>query len=68
MGAIGHWVRTAGLLAPLVIGEVIKDPDKRWRWVRIASVATTLISEGLYTTRVKRERDHSRELESELSC
>jgi hypothetical protein len=68
MGAIGHWVRTAGLLAPLVIGELIKDPDKRWRWVRIASVATTLVSEGLYTNKVRREREPTRQVEAELSC
>jgi hypothetical protein len=68
MGAVGHWVRTAGLLAPLVIGELIKDPDKRWRWVRLASVATTLVSEGLYANKVRHERAHTRELESELSC
>ena len=65
LGAAGHWIRTAGLLAPLVIGEFIKDPDKKWRMVRIASVATALISEGLYTNKVRSERDHARELEME---
>jgi hypothetical protein len=57
-GSAGHWIRTAGILAPLIIGEIIKDPDKRWRWVRIASVATALVSEGLYTHRISRERQH----------
>lgn len=55
MGA-GHWIRTAGILAPLLIGELVKDPDKRWRWIRIASVATALVSEGMYTHRINRER------------
>ena len=68
MGAAGHWIRTAGLLAPLVIGELIKDPDKRWRWIRIASISTTLISEGLYTNKVRREREHTSELEAEMGC
>jgi hypothetical protein len=30
----------AGILSPLIIGELVKDADKRWRWFRIASVAT----------------------------
>lgn len=66
MGAVGHWIRTAGILAPLIIGEFIKDPDKKWRAVRIASVATALVSEGLYTNKVKNDRDRARE--RELEC
>ena len=68
MGAAGHWVRTAGLLAPLVIGEFVKDADKRWRWIRVASIATTLISEGMYTNHVRSERERTRELEAQLGC
>lgn len=68
MGAVGHWIRTAGLLTPLVIGELVEDPKKRWRWVRLASVATTLVSEGLYANRVRREREHMNQMETELSC
>jgi hypothetical protein len=53
---IGHWVRTAGILAPLIIGEVVKDPDKKWRFIRITSVAVALISEGLHARRIQHER------------
>ncbi|HYV29160.1 MAG TPA: hypothetical protein VFA77_16625 [Candidatus Eisenbacteria bacterium] len=53
---VGHWVRTAGILAPLVIGELVKDPEKKWRFIRIFSVSAALISEGLYTHRIHRER------------
>lgn len=53
---IGHWVRTAGILSPLVIGEVVKDPQKQWRFIRITSVAVALISEGLHVHRLNRER------------
>ena len=56
MGATGHWIKTAGILAPLVIGEFIKDPDKRWRYIRMASVATALVSEAMWTNKVRRER------------
>lgn len=52
----GHWIKTAGILAPLVIGEFVKDPDQRWRLIR-ASVATALASEGMYTARIQRGRE-----------
>jgi len=56
LGATGHWVREAGILAPLVIGEFVKDADKRWRYIRMASVATALLSEALWTSRIHHER------------
>jgi hypothetical protein len=59
---VGHWVRTAGILSPLVIGELVKDPAKQWRFIRITSVAVALISEGLHVHRLNRERKE-RELE-----
>jgi hypothetical protein len=63
LGATGHWVKTAGILAPLVIGEFVKDPDQRWRFIRMAAVATALVSEGLYTHRIRKEREEARERE-----
>ena len=65
-GAAGHWIKTAGILAPLVISEFIKDPDKKWRAVRIASVATVLFSEGTWTHKIHKEREQARE--RELAC
>lgn len=59
---VGHWVRTAGILSPLIIGEIVKDPEKKWRFIRITSVAVALISEGLHAHRIQRER---REREAE---
>jgi hypothetical protein len=66
LGATGHWIKTAGILAPLIIGEFIKDPEKKWRAVRIAAVATTLLSEGMWTHKVSKEREAARE--HELMC
>jgi hypothetical protein len=63
LGATGHWIKTAGILAPLVIGEFVKDPDQRWRFIRIASVATALLSEGMYTHRIRKEREEARQRE-----
>ena len=42
MGAAGHWIKTLGILSPLVIGELIKDPERKWRAIRISAVATAL--------------------------
>jgi hypothetical protein len=56
LGATGHWVKTAGILAPLVIGELVKDADKRWRWIRLSSVATALVSEAMWTNKIRKER------------
>jgi hypothetical protein len=58
LGVIGHVVKTAGILAPLIIGEIVKEPDKRWRWIRISSVATALVAEGLYAQKVQQERSN----------
>lgn len=60
-GEVGHWVRTAGLLAPLLIGEFVKDPDRKWRFVRITSIAAAVLSEGLHSHKNYREREHDRE-------
>jgi hypothetical protein len=61
LGATGHWIRTAGILAPLVIGEFIKDHEMRWRWTRIAAVATAGASEILYAHRIEKERERCAE-------
>jgi hypothetical protein len=40
-----------------VIGELVKDLDQRWRFIRISSVALASISEGLYAHKVHKERE-----------
>jgi hypothetical protein len=60
-GEIGHWVRTAGILAPLIIGEFVKDPDRKWRFIRITSVTAAILSEGLHSHKAYRERERDRE-------
>lgn len=67
LGATGHWVKTAGILAPLVIGEFVKDPDQRWRLIRMSAVATALLSEALWTHRIRKQREEAREREHELT-
>jgi hypothetical protein len=60
-GSAGHWIKMAGILSPLIIGEIVKDADKRWRWIRIASVATALVSEGFYAHRVSKRRQEQQQ-------
>ena len=47
-GFAGHLLRTGGILAPLIIGEFIKDPDKKWKAIRLSAIATAVVSEALY--------------------
>jgi hypothetical protein len=56
-GSAGHWIKMAGILSPLVIGELIPDPDQRWRWIRIAAVATALTAQGFHAHRVSQRRE-----------
>lgn len=53
----GHWVRTVGALAPLVIGELVKDPERKWRFIRITSVLLAVASEASYAHRINKERE-----------
>jgi hypothetical protein len=53
----GHWIRIAGTVSPLLIGELVKDPEKRWRFIRISSVAMAVIGEGLCTHKLQQERN-----------
>jgi hypothetical protein len=54
-------VKTAGILAPLVIGELVQDPEQKWRYIRLASVATALVSEAMWTHKISKEREEARE-------
>jgi hypothetical protein len=42
-----HWIHTLSLLAPLVIGELVKNPEKRWRYIRLASVGSASFGRGV---------------------
>lgn len=60
-GSGGHWIKTAGILSPLIIGELVEDADKRWHWIRISSLITALVSEGFYANRVRQQRERQTE-------
>jgi hypothetical protein len=66
---MNHWVRTVGALAPLVIGELVKDPERKWRFIRITSVLLAVASEASYAHRIHQERneriDHHQDQEQQ---
>jgi hypothetical protein len=61
LSATGHWLKTAGMLSPLVIGEFVRDPERRWRYTRIAVIATAALTQGLYAQRLQKEREERAE-------
>jgi len=66
LGAAGHWIHLAAVAAPLVIGEVIKDPDARWRAMRLASVGAAIASEAVWTHRLSKDRQKDEESHAAL--
>jgi hypothetical protein len=53
-------VKMAGILSPLLILELVKEPVKASRWIRIASVATAGITETLWQTKARRSSPDER--------
>lgn len=66
LGVAGHWIHLAAVAAPLVIGEVVKDPEQRWRALRLASVGAALASEAVWTHRLMKERQKDEEARAAL--
>jgi hypothetical protein len=61
LGAAGHWIREAGILAPLVISEFVPDPERKLRYIKFASIAVALLSQGMWTARIHAERKAAHE-------
>jgi hypothetical protein len=69
LGAAGHFIHLATVGAPLIIGELVTDSDKRWRYTRLATFGAALASEAIWTFKVAHDRKRERELRDELqSC
>ena len=66
-GATGRWIHLAGVAAPLLIGELVKDPDKRWRYLRLASVGVALASEVVWTHRLSKDRQKDEDTREALA-
>jgi hypothetical protein len=68
LGAAGHWIHLLSVAAPLVIAEVIKDPDKKWRALRLASVGGAILSEAAWTMKISHDKKRSEEARAELDA
>jgi hypothetical protein len=47
--------------APLVIGELIHDPENRWRAMRLVPVIGAVASEALWTMKIAKDRRREQE-------
>jgi hypothetical protein len=57
---IAHFLRTTTALSPLLLQEFVKDPEKRWRYARIAILGTTLVDQLVYAYNSNKQA-HERE-------
>ena len=56
LGVAGHLVHMGAMLFPVLAAELITDAQKYRKAVRIGSIATTVLYEGLYTMREAQRR------------
>jgi hypothetical protein len=63
LGTAAHYVKEVGILAPLIISEFVKDPGEKWRYIKLASIFTALVSQGMWTARLHSERNNARQHE-----
>ena len=66
LGAAGHFLHISMVAAPLVIGEVIHDSEKRWRAMRMVPVLGALASELLWTLKIAHDREKDEEARAAL--
>lgn len=57
LGVAGHMVHMGAMLFPVLAAELIPDAATYKKAVRIGSVVTTVLYEGLYAAREARRRD-----------
>jgi hypothetical protein len=66
LGAAGHFLHLATVGAPLIIGELVTDVDKRWRYTKLATFGVAVASEAVWTFKIAHDRKKERELREEL--
>lgn len=68
LGAAGHLLHMGMVAAPLVIGELIHDPENKWRAMRLVPVLGAIASEALWTMKISRDRSREDEAHAELDA
>jgi hypothetical protein len=53
-------------LSHRIIAEVVRDPEQRWRAMRLASVGAAIASEAVWTHRLVKERQKDEEAHAAL--
>ena len=66
LGAPGHLLHVAMVAAPLVITNMIEDPQKKWRALAMVPVIGGLASELLWTVKIAQERHNDKEARAAL--
>jgi hypothetical protein len=66
LGAAGHLLHLGMVAAPLIIGEVIQDSDKRWRAMRVVPILGAVASELLWTLKIANEKKREEESRAAL--
>jgi hypothetical protein len=66
LGAPGHLLHVAMVAAPLVITNMIEDPQKKWRALAMVPVIGGLASELLWTLRIEQDRRRNEESRAAL--
>lgn len=52
----------------MAIGEFVPDPEKKWRAIRLVSVGTAVLTEGMWTHRVMKRRKEEEELRRSMEA
>jgi hypothetical protein len=65
---MGHLLHLGMVAAPLVIGEVIQDSDKRWRAMRMVPVVGAIGSDLLWTLKISNDRKRQEESRAALEA
>ena len=68
LGAAGHLLHMGMVAAPLIIGELIQDTEKKWRAMRLVPVIGAIASEGIWTYRLSQDRHREEESRKALQA
>ena len=68
LGAAGHLLHIGMVAAPLIIGEVIVDSEKKWRAMRMVPMLGAIASEALWTLKISRDHKSQEEAHEALEA
>lgn len=65
-GAPGHLLHVAMVAAPIIITNMIEDPQKKWKALAMVPVIGGLASELMWTLKIEQERHKDKEAREAL--